>query len=84
MYPNLKIAIFKRGIHQNQLARMLGMNETLLSKIIRGNRTPSLSQRRLLASCLEADESWLFERFETVVAPGEVGKPAQGFENDKS
>ena len=64
MYPNLKIAIFKRGIHQNRISKMLGINEANLSKIIHGYREPSESQRRLLAAYLEMDESWLFERFE--------------------
>jgi len=64
MYPNLKLAIFKKGIHQNLLARNLGLNEAILSKIIRGNREPSDSQREMLARYLEADESWLFEKYE--------------------
>jgi transcriptional regulator with XRE-family HTH domain len=66
MYPNLKLAIFKRGIHQNLLARDLGLNEAILSKIIRGNREPTGTQRQMLAQYLQADESWLFERFERI------------------
>ncbi len=64
MYPNLKLEIFKRGIHQNHLARVLGINEVILSKIIHGYREPSEAQRRLLAGYLEADEGWLFEKFD--------------------
>ena len=64
MYPNLKLEIFKQGIHQNHLARVLGINEVILSKIIHGYREPSEAQRRLLASYLEADEGWLFEKFD--------------------
>ncbi len=81
MYPNLKLAIFKRGIHQNQLARVLGLNEALLSKIIRGYRKPSETQRRLLATYLEADEEWLFERFEcaaSVPTNGDAALPGEG------
>lgn len=71
MYPNLKLAIFKRGIHQNLLARDLGLNEAILSKIIRGNREPTCSQRQMLATYLQADEVWLFERYERIQAiPG--------------
>ena len=66
MYPNLKLAIFKRGIHQNLLARDLGLNEAILSKIIRGNREPTCSQRQMLAQYLQADEVWLFERYERI------------------
>jgi transcriptional regulator with XRE-family HTH domain len=64
MFPNLKLQIFRRGSHQNQLARAVGMDETILSKIIHGYRNPSADQRKLLAAHLEADEAWLFERFE--------------------
>ena len=64
MYPNLKLAIFKKGIHQNHLSKVLGINEANLSKIIHGYREPSESQRRSLATYLESDEAWLFERFD--------------------
>lgn len=64
MYPNLKLAIFKKGIHQNHLSKVLGINEANLSKIIHGYREPSESQRRLLAAYLESEEAWLFERFD--------------------
>ena len=68
MFPNLKLQIFRRGSHQNRLAKAVGIDETVLSKIIHGYRVPTPSQRRILASYLEADEQWLFERFE-VTAP---------------
>jgi transcriptional regulator with XRE-family HTH domain len=64
MYPNLKIAIFKRGIHQNQISKVLGINEANLSKIIRGYREPSETQRVMLAKYLEMDAAWLFEKYE--------------------
>jgi len=64
MYPNLKLAIFKKGMQQNQVSKILGINEANLSKIIRGYREPSLSQRRMLANYLNLDETWLFERYE--------------------
>lgn len=67
MFPNLKLQIFRRGSHQNQLAKAVGIDETVLSKIIHGYRAPTPAQRRVLSSYLEADEEWLFERFE--VAP---------------
>lgn len=75
MFPNLKLQIFRRGNHQNQLARALGINETVLSKIIHGYRDPTPAQRKQLASYLEADENWLFERFEG--APTRVLAPSQ-------
>ena len=64
MYPNLKLQIFKRGIHQNHLARNVGIDETLLSKIIHGYREPTLTQRRSLANYLSVEEAWLFEKYE--------------------
>ena len=71
MFPNLKLQIFRRGSHQNRLAKAVGIDETVLSKIIHGYRDPTPTQRRLLATYHEADESWLFERFEAVARPVE-------------
>jgi transcriptional regulator with XRE-family HTH domain len=66
MYPNLKLAIFKRGLRQSQLAKDLGISDGSLSKIIHGFREPSDGQREWLARYLDADEIWLFEKLETV------------------
>lgn len=66
MFPNLKLQIFRRGSHQNQLAKAVGIDETVLSKIIHGYRIPTLTQRQILARYLEVEEEWLFERFEAV------------------
>lgn len=74
MFPNLKLQIFRRGSHQNKLAKALGMDETVLSKIIHGYRSPTDSQRKALASYLEADESWLFERFEHTAPPPAISE----------
>ena len=68
MYPNLKIQIFKRGLRQNNLAKMLGLDEAVLSKIINGYREPSGGQRQILAQYLQVDEGWLFEKFEAQMA----------------
>ncbi len=65
MYPNLKLQIFKRGVRQNQLARELRISEAVLSKIIHGYREPSAEERKLLCAYLQADEAWLFEKFDT-------------------
>jgi transcriptional regulator with XRE-family HTH domain len=69
MYPNLKLQIFKSGIRQNQIARDLKFCESQLSKIIHGYREPSEEERQLLAAYLNVDESWLFERYESVPTP---------------
>jgi transcriptional regulator with XRE-family HTH domain len=66
MYPNLKLQTFKLGIHQNHLARALGIDESVLSKIIHGYREPSLHQRKQLAGFLKVEEKWLFEKYDGV------------------
>jgi transcriptional regulator with XRE-family HTH domain len=79
MFPNLKLQIFRRGSQQNKLAKAVGIDETVLSKIIHGYRAPTAAQRRILASYLEADEGWLFERFEaTPSLSGPNGERAAG------
>jgi len=82
MYPNLKLEIFKRGIHQNQLSRAVGINEAVLSKIIRGYREPSADERSLLAGYLRADEKWLFEKFD-VAGAGSNGNGMGGMQDAK-
>ena len=64
MYPNLKLQLFRSSVRQNFLARELGIDESILSKIIHGYREPSKEQRQLLANYLGVEESWLFEKFE--------------------
>jgi transcriptional regulator with XRE-family HTH domain len=64
VYPNLKLAIFRKGLPQNRVSRILGIDEANLSRIIHGYRKPSNAQRRLVANYLEADEIWLFEKFD--------------------
>ena len=71
MLPNLKLQIFRRGSRQNELAKAVGIDEAVLSKIIHGYRNPTAAQRKLLAAHLEADETWLFERFEAAPRRGE-------------
>jgi transcriptional regulator with XRE-family HTH domain len=69
MFLNLKLQIFRRGNHQNQLARAVGMDATVLSKVIHGYRCPTPEQRKRLATYLGAEEAWLFEVFEVTPAP---------------
>lgn len=70
MFSNLKFQIFRIGSQQNKLAKAVGIDETVLSKIIHGYRDPTPAQRKTLATILGADEAWLFERFE--VTPFQV------------
>ena len=64
MYPNLKLQLFRSSVRQNFLARAVGIDESILSKIIHGYREPSREQRQLLANYLGVEETWLFEKFE--------------------
>jgi transcriptional regulator with XRE-family HTH domain len=60
MYPNLKLQIWRLGLRQNSLARSVGIDESLLSKIINGFRAPDAVTRARIASALHSDEAWLF------------------------
>ena len=60
MYPNLRVQLWKAGIRQNKLAKMLEMDETLLSRIVNGYRQPSPEFRKKLSVLLQSDENWLF------------------------
>ena len=62
MYPNLKLQLFKTGMRQNRLAQCLGMDESILSKIVNGFREPSGELRARIASLLQSEEEWLFQR----------------------
>ena len=69
MYPNLKLQLWRTGIRQNRLAQSLGMDETILSKIVNGFREPSAQMREKIALLLKSDEQWLFERTEPAAGP---------------
>ena len=61
MYPNLRLQLWRKRIRQNQLAKMIPLDETVLSKIMNGFRVPAPALRQRIAALLEADEQWLFE-----------------------
>jgi transcriptional regulator with XRE-family HTH domain len=61
MYPNLKLQLWKCGMRQNRLAQLMGIHETLLSKILNGFREPDSVIRSRIAATLQCDESWLFQ-----------------------
>jgi len=69
MYPNLKLQLFRTGIRQNRLAQMLGMDATMLSKIINGFREPSPPVRSKIATLLQSDAEWLFQPAEPLMMP---------------
>ena len=60
MYPNLKLQLWRSGIRQNRLAQLIGIHETLLSKIVNGFRQPDADVKARIAAVLKSDEGWLF------------------------
>jgi transcriptional regulator with XRE-family HTH domain len=69
MYLNIKLQVFRLGFHQIDIAKALGIDESVLSKIIHGYREPSKTQREQLARYLNAEESWLFEKYDRTLRP---------------
>lgn len=69
MYPNLKLQLFRTGIRQNRLAQMLGIDATMLSKIINGFREPPQPVRTRIAALLQSDAEWLFQPSEPSAMP---------------
>ena len=61
MYPNLKLEMWRSGMRQNRLARMLNLDETVLSRIVNGFREPRPDIKAKLAAVLNKDQDWLFE-----------------------
>jgi len=61
MYPNLRLQLWRKRIRQNQLAKMIPLDETVLSKIMNGFRVPAPEIRKRIAVLLDANEQWLFE-----------------------
>lgn len=62
MFPNLKLQLWRSGIRQNRLAKLLDIDETVLSKIVNGFREPNPELRLRIAAALDSDAEWLFER----------------------
>jgi len=62
MLPNLKLQLWNLGLRQNQLAQMLDLDETVVSRIINGFREPNQEVRHRIAELLAADEQWLFDK----------------------
>jgi transcriptional regulator with XRE-family HTH domain len=72
MYPNLKLHLWRTGIRQNRLAKLLGIDEALLSKMVNGFRKPNPEMRTKIAALLHTSETWLFEPAEQASEQDEV------------
>jgi transcriptional regulator with XRE-family HTH domain len=64
IYPNLKLRMYTTGIRQNRLARLLGIHEASLSRIMNGFREPTGDIRSHLAEILQSDPEWLFYKMQ--------------------
>lgn len=80
MYPNLKLQLWRCGIRQNRLAQLIGIHETLLSKIVNGFREPDASVRSRIAEILHSDETWLFSPEQAVA----MNPPQAALESGKT
>jgi len=62
IYPNLKLRVYTTGMRQNRLAKLVGIDEAYLSRIINGVRVPGKQMRLQIAQVLGCDAEWLFEQ----------------------
>ena len=68
IYPNLKLRVYTTGMRQNRLARLVGIDEAYLSRIINGVRVPGKQMQEQIAQVLGCDANWLFEQTTVQVA----------------
>ena len=62
IYPNLKLRVYTTGMRQNRLAKMVGIDEAYLSRIINGVRVPGKQMQEQIAQVLGCDVEWLFQQ----------------------
>lgn len=60
--PNLKLKtlLIFRGVTQWELSFSIGLDESRLSRIIRGSEKPSIEVRESIAECLSIPEDEIF------------------------
>lgn len=76
IYPNLKLRVYTTGMRQNRLARLVGIDEAYLSRIINGVRVPGKQMQEQIAQVLGCDPEWLFQQT-TVQIPVNMGSSNQ-------
>jgi transcriptional regulator with XRE-family HTH domain len=54
--------MYTTGMRQNRLAKLVGIDEANLSRIVNGVRAPKQKMRQEIATVLGCDAEWLFER----------------------
>ena len=70
IYPNLKLRVYTTGMRQNRLAKLVGIDEAYLSRIINGVRVPGKQMQQQIAEALGCDADWLFQQA-TIEIPAE-------------
>jgi transcriptional regulator with XRE-family HTH domain len=70
IYPNLKLRMYTTGMRQKKLAKLVGIGEANLSRILNGIREPRQQMRQEIATVLGCDAEWLFKR--TVKEAGNI------------
>jgi transcriptional regulator with XRE-family HTH domain len=73
IYPNLKLRVYTTGMRQNRLAKLVGIDEAYLSRIINGVRIPGKQMQQQIAEALGCDAEWLFQQAK-LQAPGELNE----------
>lgn len=77
IYPNLKLRVYTTGMRQNRLAKLVGIDEAYLSRIINGVRVPGKQMQEQIAQVLGCDAGWLFEQTTIQVAVSHTMREAQ-------
>lgn len=77
IYPNLKLRVYTTGMRQNRLAKLVGIDEAYLSRIINGVRVPGKQMQQQIAQALGCDPEWLFQQA-TVQAPAQLHEEMNG------
>ena len=54
--------MYTTGMRQNRLAKLVGIDEANLSRIINGIQVPKQKMREDIAAVLGCNAEWLFER----------------------
>ena len=62
IYPNLKLRVYMTGMRQDRLAKLVGIDEAYLSRIINGVRVPEKQMQEQIAQVLGCDAEWLFQQ----------------------
>lgn len=74
IYPNLKLRVYTTGMRQNRLAKLVGIDEAYLSRIINGVRVPGKQMQEQIAQVLGCDVDWLFEQARVQMTPMDIAR----------